>query len=263
MFYMALIARKVMILLLITMISPVRGCNDVLDIITARNEAGEKLVSVMLPANAAGDQAWTYSVIGGNGRISESSTEAYEEYLRERWDSPIVDFVVPGYMPFIFEGEAAGEVTLKFSYTDRTDLSKKPTMMQIVSLKVYDDKMLAVSESYPVDISKSVIAVLLPSDAVSGGEWSYTAKGAGRLAEASWDEYQEQEMARRESEDEDDDMVLLPEGIPPGSAAFVFRGTKTGIVDLLFVCSEPAMEKSVKIEVFSDKTLAVIQPQQR
>ena len=108
-----------------------------------------------------------------------------------------------------------------------------------------------------IDINKSVIAILLPSDAVSGGEWVYTAEGEGSLSESSWDEYQEQEMAHLENED--DGMILLPEGIPPGCTAFVFKGAKPGIVDLLFVCSNPEMEETVKIEVFDDNTLAIIQ----
>ena len=134
--------------------------------------------------------------------------------------------------------------------------------LMLNSLDPSENVILALLQSYTVDISKSIIAVLLPSDAVSGGEWSYTAEGEGRLSEASWDEYQEQEMAYRENGGEDDGMVLLPEGIPPGCTAFVFNGAKSGMVDLLFVCSDPAMEESVKIEVFSDKTLAIIQPQQ-
>ena len=140
---MASIARKVMLLLLITMLSTVLGCAGASGTITAPNEIGEEPASVMPPANAADDQARTLS------------------------------------------GASDG--------------------------------------SYTVDISKSIIAILLPSDAVSGDEWTYTAKGEGEVSEASWDEYQEQEMAYLESEGEDDGMFLMPEGIPHGSAAFVSK----------------------------------------
>ena len=129
------------------------------------------------------------------------------------------------------------------------------------SVRIYSDSSETIA--VPNEGGEKLVSVVLPFDAISGGEWVYTAKGEGSLTEASWDEYQEQVMANYQSEDEDDGMILMPEGIPPGSIAFVFKGEQPGSVELLFVCSEPLMEVTVIIEVFSDMTLTIIQTNQQ
>lgn len=225
---------------------------------------GEKLVAVMLPSNAADESAWNYTEMSGTGKVSISTSEAYEEYIKERDNTEIVDFVIPGYTPFIFEGAAAGDITLKFSYSDPSKSNEKPMMMQVVSMTVYEDNTLSITQSYSVATDRTLVAVILPFDANSGGEWTYTAEGVGEVSEASWEEYAAQELAMHGDEStEDEDIISLPDEIPTGSVAFVFRGTQAGMVELVFTCSEPATEEAVTIEVFPDLTLAIIWPEQK
>jgi hypothetical protein len=106
--------------------------------------------------------------------------------------------------------------------------------------------------------SKFFVPVLIGFDVMSDdGIWEYSAKGSGKVAEATWEEYQEQEMAAVERNTEDD-IIWMPEEVPPGCLAFVFRGIEAGDVELVFTSSDPGREQVVVfIEVLSDKTLVV------
>ena len=194
-----------------------------------------------------------------SGRVKESTTEAYEEYLiaQEGGGGDIIaEPFVPGTRPFIFEGTKSGAVTLKFKYAKNNET---PEMMQIVSFMVYEDNTLAVTENYAAAMNRNYAAVYLPTDIMSGGKWTFKAKGAGKVTEAAWEDYQEQEMAASEA---DEDIIMMPITVPPGSTVFVFKGTKAGVAELTFTLSEPKEERTVFIEVFPDMTVAAIWPEE-
>ncbi len=218
----------------------------------------EELISLALPANAADEKAWSYTVVSGTGRLKESTPEAYEEYLIAREGGGgdiIVEPFVPGTRPFIFEGTKSGAVTLKFKYAKSNET---PEMMQIVSFMIYEDNTLAVTENYAAAMNQNYAAVFLPADIMSGGKWTFKAKGAGKVTEAAWEDYQEQELAASEA---DEDIIIIPIIVPPGSTVFVFKGAKAGVAELTFTLSEPKEERTVFIEVFPDMTVAAIWPE--
>lgn len=226
---------------------------------------GEKLVMLGLPSNAASGNTWKYAVITGKGKVSAASTEAYEEYVKARDNTEVIESIVPGNMPFVFQGKKAGEVELKFTYANHKIKNAKPELMQIVKINIFDDKTLAITGSASVDLEKNVVAIILPADATSENVWKYTVKGKGKIQESTWDEYQKQQIARSVDQGSGETLTTLPEEIPPGSAAYVFKGVKQGEAELQLTYADPKnkkakpeMAETVKIEVFPDKTLAVI-----
>ncbi len=202
--------RKLLILLmaLLLALAIISGVASAASAPTTLASQGDKLVLVQLSDNGTDDNTWSYSVMSGTGRVKESSVDAYEAYIKARDGTQIVDSVVPGSMPFVFEGTKAGTVTLKFEYKNPSARNEKPEWMQIVSFEIYGDKTLAVTENNSIATNQSYTAVILPFD-YAPGEWTYTQKGAGQVSEAYWEDYQEQ-LLKNAAEYTEDDIADKP-----------------------------------------------------
>jgi uncharacterized protein (DUF2062 family) len=162
--------------------------------------------------------------------------------------------------------------TLKYTLTRRKAQMGKSRMGKIQ--KVFIAAALALFAIYPLAAESAGgeqrIMVTLQSNAASGNTWRYSVKGDGLVVEVPPGEYFETREEKGVKNDEN--TVVIHDGIAPGTTPFIFRGERPGEVEINFLYSpiegaapvpghepEPERRALCRVRVNPDKTLEMLE----